>query len=635
MQARLQLAAGELFVYCPFRPNIKDALKAIPNSRFDKRRKAWGYPLTPGAVASLVELFDQFDLEPTGDTHALELKEAKRDRVELATWKGPRPWPHQIEAAHRCNDFGFYFHGGMGVGKTRSVVLAVVNYKLKRTLVLCPSSVVLNWPDEFELFAGVPVKVVALPKKGTIAKRTDRAKLQLEKCEAIGMPCVVVINYEAAWREPFASWAKSVQWDLCVYDEIHKIKSPDGKISTFCGELRANTDRAVGLSGTPMPHGPLDVFGQYRALDPGIYGTSVTRFKIAYQTDFDMKFDSRAKPPEHKLTAAVTNDPTSTFATTWRFERGQDKSPFAFDLSLAVQMMSIGFSDQEIVNSMIAHRRDIRRGKPLGRGHYIGVLAQAKKMKGIPVTMYSNLEDLRAKMDRIRYEVSRDVLDLPESISMRRFVELSSKELKVHNEIFEHLCSEIAEGEVTASNALVRLLKLQQAVNGYAKTDDGELVEIGKSRREALAELFDDIGVTGGEPVVCFCRFHPDLEAVHAAAAACGQESLELSGRRSEWQQWQKDPTSPPVLAVQIQAGGLGVNLTRSRYSVFYSLGYSLGDYEQALARVHRPGQKMKVTHVHLISKGTVDEHVYKALQDKADVVEYILRKLGETAVKV
>jgi len=86
------------------------------------------------------------------------------------------------------------------------------------------------------------------------------------------------------------------------------------------------------------------------------------------------------------------------------------------------------------------------------------------------------------------------------------------------------------------------------------------------------------------------------------------------------------------VLAVQIQAGGIGVNLTRARYSVFYSLGYSLGDYEQALARVHRPGQTRKCTHVHLISKGTVDEHVYKALQDKADVVEYILRKLGEQA---
>jgi non-specific serine/threonine protein kinase len=587
MQARLQLAGGELFVYCPFRPNIKDALKAIPNSRFDKRRKAWGYPITPGAVASLVELFEQFDLEAIGDTHALELRDQERPRHDLKHLKDPKPWPHQVEAAHRINSFSFFFHGGMGVGKTRAVVDSVVNYDMKKVLVLCPSSVVLNWPDEFELYAAKLVKVVALPKKGTIAKRTERAQLQLDKCQAIGQPIVVCINYEAAWRDPFASWAKSIQWDLIVYDEIHKIKAPDGKISTFCGDMRAHTDRAVGLTGTPMPHGPLDVFGQYRALDPGIYGTSVTRFKIAYQTDFDMKFDSRAKAPVDKLQAALEN--MTTFAATWRLERGKDKPPFAFDLSLAVQMMSIGFSDQEIVNSMIAHRREIRHGKPLGRGHYIGVLAQAKKMKGVPVTMYANLEDLRAKMDRIRYEVSRDVLDLPESISMRRFVELAPKELKVHNEIFEHLVSEIAEGEVTASNALVRLLKLQQAVNGY----------------------------------------------VHAAAEACGQQALELSGRRSEWQEWQKNPSSPPVLAVQIQAGGIGVNLTRSRYSVFYSLGYSLGDYEQALARVHRPGQKMKVTHVHLVSKGTVDEHVYKALQDKADVVEYILKKLGEQAVKV
>jgi SNF2 family DNA or RNA helicase len=631
MQARLQLASGELFVHCPFQPNIKDALKAIPNSRFDKRRKAWGYPLSPGAVTSLLELFDRFDLEPIGDTHALELRENQRPRQELKYLREPKPWSHQIEAAHKINSFALYFHGGMGVGKTRAVIDCVVNYDLRRVLVLCPSSVVLNWPDEFELFAGRPVKVIALPKKGTIAKRTERAKTQMEKLDVTGEIGVVVINYEAAWRDPFASWAKSRRWDLIVYDEIHKIKAPDGKISTWCGDMRAHVDRAVGLSGTIMPHGPLDVFGQYRALDPGIYGTSVTRFKIAYQCDFDMKFDSRAKPPADKLHAALEN--MTTFAATWGLRRGADKAPFPFDLSLAVQMMSIGFSDQEIVNSMIAHRRDIRHGRPLGRGHYIGVLATAKKMKGVPVTMYANLEDLRAKMDRIRFEVSRDVLDLPDAMSTRRFVELTPKELKVHNEIFEHLVSEIAEGEITASNALVRLLKLQQAVNGYAKTDDGELIEIGRSRRDALAELFDDIGVPGGEPVVCFCRFHPDLDAVHTAAAACGKEALELSGRRSEWQTWQKDHSSPPVLAVQIQAGGVGVNLTRARYNVFYSLGYSLGDYEQALARVHRPGQKRKVTHVHLVSKGTVDEHVYKALQDKADVVAYILKKLGEKVV--
>jgi SNF2 family DNA or RNA helicase len=560
--------------------------------------------------------------------HALEIAAPEKTaRRELKHFKGSKSWPHQIEAAHRINEFAFYFHGGMGVGKSKSVIDSVVNHEMKRVLVLCPSSVVLNWPDEFEMFAGRPVKVVALPKKQTITKRTERARQQMERCAVTGEPCVIVTNYEAAWREPFASWAKSVKWNLIALDEIHKLKSGDGKISTFCGELRACTERACGLSGTPMPHGPLDVFGQYRALDPSIFGTSVTRFKIAYQTDFDMRFDARARANPEKLKAALDN--LETFRATWFLERGADKSPFAFDLSLTIQLMAIKWGDQEIVDAMIEHRREVRHGRPLGRGHYIAVMAAAKKMKGIPVNQYRNLEDLREKMDRIRYEVSRDVLDLPDAIHTKRFVELSSKELKLHNEIFEHLVSEIAEGQVTAGNALVRLLKLQQAICGYAKTDDKELVQVGSSRQEALVEVLEDLGVPGGEPAVVFCRFHPDLDAVHAAAEKLGQSALELSGRRSEWQQWQKNPESPPVLAVQIQAGGLGVNLTRARYNVFYSLGYSLGDYEQALARVHRPGQVRKVTHVHLISKGTVDEHVYKALQDKADVVEFILKKLG------
>ena len=114
---------------------------------------------------------------------------------------------------------------------------------------------------------------------------------------------------------------------------------------------------------------------------------------------------------------------------------------------------------------------------------------------------------------------------------------------------------------------------------------------------------------------------------MHAAAASLDVRSAELSGRRNELDEWQQGD-GPEVIAVQIQAGGLGIDLTRARYSIFYSLGYSLGDYEQALARVHRPGQNRKVTHLHLVAPGTVDEHVYDALEQKRDVVEFVIDTL-------
>ena len=91
-------------------------------------------------------------------------------------------------------------------------------------------------------------------------------------------------------------------------------------------------------------------------------------------------------------------------------------------------------------------------------------------------------------------------------------------------------------------------------------------------------------------------------------------------------EQWQSGQTD--VVIVQQQAGGLGIDLTRSSVAVYYSISHSLGDYEQSLARLHRPGQKHCVRYFHLVAIDTIDEAVYEALEDKRDVVESILARL-------
>ena len=231
-------------------------------------------------------------------------------------------------------------------------------------------------------------------------------------------------------------------------------------------------------------------------------------------------------------------------------------------------------------------------------------------------------------MDTIRFHVSRDVLDLPDAISVVKHVTLSPKEEKLHRELQAHLVSEIEGGTITAKNALTKLLKLQQAVCGWATSDGGEAIRVGTSRETALTEILEDLGAQSGEPVVVFCRFRADLDSVHAASGKLKAESLELSGRVNQLAEWQAG--SPPVIAVQIQAGGLGVDLTRSRYGVYYSIGYSLADYEQALARYHRPGQERKVTHIQIVAPDTVDEHIYSAIQQKRDIVEFVIDTLGK-----
>jgi SNF2 family DNA or RNA helicase len=95
-----------------------------------------------------------------------------------------------------------------------------------------------------------------------------------------------------------------------------------------------------------------------------------------------------------------------------------------------------------------------------------------------------------------------------------------------------------------------------------------------------------------------------------------------------ELKRWQAGEA--PVLAVQIDSGGVGVDLTRARYAAYYSVGFSLGSYEQSLARIHRPGQTRPVEYIHLIVEGTVDRKVMAALAQRADVVNAVLQQMKE-----
>lgn len=632
-RADLEARGAHLLIRTPFNPRIKDGLKALPTAEWNKAARAWRYLITPSTAQAIRQGLSDLGLEPTGDVGALyPATEKKPDRQNtLQFTRGPSPWPHQVESAFRIAQYASYIHGGMGVGKTRSVVDAVINYGMRRVLVLCPSSVVTVWPKEFGKYAARPAEVIALTKRKSVPKRTELVRTRIEAADASRNSgiIVVVINYEAAWRNPFAEFALGYQWDLVVFDEAHRIKSDKGKASKFCAELRGCAQRVCGMSGTPMPHGPLDVFGQYRAIDPGIYGTSATRFRIRYGAEMNFQVDPRGVVGD-RLKLVLEQDEDFRAVYDGSNERLDYTKLFNVDLSLCMRLMNYAWTDQEIVDACVAGAR-ARKQHPGTPGHYIGVVTAAKKKKGYPVSQYSNLEELREKLDKIRIYIDRDVLDLPDAVTAIKHVTLTPKEEKLHRDLHSDLVAEIEAGRVTAKNALTKLLKLQQAVCGHARTDEGELVQVGTSRQEALAEVLEDAGVQGGEAAVVFCRFRADLDAVHAAAAKLDVRSAELSGRRNELEDWQAG-SKPEVIAVQIQAGGLGIDLTRARYSIFYSLGYSLGDYEQALARVHRPGQERKVTHLHLVAPGTVDEHVYDALDQKRDVVAFVIDTLGRAA---
>jgi len=246
------------------------------------------------------------------------------------------------------------------------------------------------------------------------------------------------------------------------------------------------------------------------------------------------------------------------------------------------------------------------------------------------VIAWRNLPEAHRKIAATTHHVrSSDVLDLPPIQFIDEPVEMTAGEARLYREVEREFCAVCEAGTVTPSNALVQLLRLQQICGGYVRFDDEatarQISDGNPAKAQRLADMMEDS--PSAEPFVIFCRFSSDIAAVKAAANAVGRSVSELSGARNQLAEWQAGDTD--VLVAQIQSGGIGIDLTRAAYGVFYSLGYSLAEYEQAVARLHRPGQERRTTIYHLTAtangRATVDGRVYEALRERKEVVSVII----------
>jgi SNF2 family DNA or RNA helicase len=240
------------------------------------------------------------------------------------------------------------------------------------------------------------------------------------------------------------------------------------------------------------------------------------------------------------------------------------------------------------------------------------------------VVKWVNQDEMNVLIRTITFRVGKEVLDLPPEMHVTEECSLSPAGARIYRAMEEDFVARVADGTVTAANALVKLLRLQQITGGWLKTDQGSLERVDAAKEKLLADVLEDIGAD--EPVVVFCRFRADLDTVHAACAGLGYRSMELSGRIDQLPIWQEGEGQ--VLATQISAGGVGVDLTRARYSIYYSQSFSLGEYDQSLSRVHRPGQTRPVEHIHLVARGTIDSKIMRALEERAEVIDAILAEI-------
>ena len=262
-------------------PSQYRAIVSQPYSYFSKKNRSFSFIPTPYGCSSLLEAGLEVDAalaSNAGRWNEFAVSDRSYDgsQARYAKHLNKSPWPHQDRAIEFfINCPSVMADMGLGVGKSLTTIATLDACSHKRTLILSPKPVVNVWPREFRKHSLGKELIIPLDK-GTTKKKVEYA----QKWWNVDEPVVFVINYESAIQPEFTKWAHEKSWDCVVCDEIHKIKSPTGKASKFCADL--NAGHKIGLTGTMIPHDPLDVFAQYRFLDPAIFGSSFTSFKKKY-----------------------------------------------------------------------------------------------------------------------------------------------------------------------------------------------------------------------------------------------------------------------------------------------------------------------------------------------------------------
>lgn len=204
----------------------------------------------------------------------------------------------------------------MGCGKTlTAIAVAGAAYRMDRirkVLIVAPTSVCSVWPKELEEYADFPFDVQVL--LGDKKKRL--AALRVLDASSIKALLVAVINYESVWREGIIEALEDWGPDMIIADESQRIKDPQSHQSKGMHRLGDAARYKLILSGTPVQNNAVDLYSQYRFLDPSVFGRNFYAFRSRYciMGGFDRRqiigyrnMDELIKK-EHSIAYRVTKD---------------------------------------------------------------------------------------------------------------------------------------------------------------------------------------------------------------------------------------------------------------------------------------------------------------------------------------
>lgn len=246
------------------------------------------------------------------------------------------------------------------------------------------------------------------------------------------------------------------------------------------------------------------------------------------------------------------------------------------------------------------------------------IIYSYKPREGAEDAIYALISDICISMK------AADYLDMPERIDNRIEVSMSPKERKLYDDFQKDMVLSIGDEELDAVNAAALSNKLLQMANGAVYGEDKTVIPIHDRKLDALEDLVE---AANGKPLLVAYWYKHDLQRIKARFK--NVRCIDTAKDIDDWNAGQI-----PLALIHPASAGHGLNLQDGGCTiVWFGLTWSLELYQQLNARLWRQGQKHTVVIHHIITKGTHDEDVMRALENKdtrqSALIEAVRARIG------
>lgn len=514
-----------------YRTSIVDRVRQIPGRRFDGAKKVWIVP-TRSRVDLERMIYQIRQFENINWVNGTEKKEEDiaYDIPELPDLTVPhnlkiQPYPYQLKGIARGLELKRFMNcDEPGLGKTLQSIATINLADAFPCLVVCPSSLKINWQREWEKFTD---------KKAMIL--TDKVRDTWTFFFQTGMHQVFIVNYESLKKYFVQRIKKAEGWTLrdvefrnsinlfksVIIDESHRCKSASTQQAKFCKGICTGKEWVIELTGTPVVNRPKDLIPQLAILDR--------------MNDF-----GGYKP----------------FVD--RYCSGQREASNLRELNFNLWKYCM-----------------FRREKSL---------------------VLTDLPDKIRQVNTCEITNRKEYMDAERDLIMY---------LQKYKDADDDKIAKAMRGEV-----MVRINILRQ-ISARGKVRD--VIEFVKDFRE------------NGKKIILFCSLHEVVDQLKryfpTAVSVTGRDSQDEKQRAVD--AFQNNPKAD-IIICSIKAAGVGLTLTASSNVAFVEFPWTYADCCQCEDRAHRIGQKDSVTCYYFLGRRTIDEKVYRIIQEKKNIANAV-----------